>query len=49
VELAVRAYVRNAFTDYDELLGQGIDREDARVRVRDLVNRILEGWSAQSE
>lgn len=42
VELAVRAYVRHALTDYDELLGHGIGREEARARVRDSVNHTLE-------
>jgi hypothetical protein len=44
IELAVVASVRHQDTDYDELLMSGFDRTDARGRVRDQVNAVLEGW-----
>jgi hypothetical protein len=45
VELAVRAHVRHAHTDYDELLATGVDRADARALVRGRVDDVLAGWS----
>lgn len=44
VELAMIASVRHEDTEYDELLMSGVDRADARERVRDDVDRTLEGW-----
>jgi hypothetical protein len=44
VELAVAASVRHRDTAYDELLMAGIDRADARERVRGDVARVLDGW-----
>jgi hypothetical protein len=44
VHLAVVAHVRHAETRYDELLAQGVDRRDARDRVREQVDRVLAGW-----
>lgn len=44
VELAVIASVRHRDTRYDELLMAGVDRADARDRVREDVDRILENW-----
>jgi hypothetical protein len=44
LELAVAASVRHRDTGYDELLMAGIDRTDARERVRDAVVRVLDGW-----
>lgn len=44
VELAVIASVRHRDTAYDELLMAGIDRTDARERVRDQVDRTLDRW-----
>jgi hypothetical protein len=43
--LAVRAAIRHRKTDYDELLARGVDREDARARVLDRVEEILDRWS----
>jgi hypothetical protein len=45
LELAVRAHVRHCFTAYDELLGRGHDRLDARAMVRDAVEARLRDWS----
>lgn len=44
IELAVTASVRHQDTSYDELLMSGLERADARERVRDEVTRVLEGW-----
>jgi hypothetical protein len=44
VELAVIASVRHEDTEYDELLMTGIDRADARDRVRPDVDRVLDHW-----
>ena len=45
VDLAVRARVRHTHTNYDELLMRGTDRQDARVSVREKMDRVLAKWS----
>ena len=44
VRLAVIAHIRHRETDYDELLGQGWFRHEARAHVRDRVDQISESW-----
>jgi hypothetical protein len=44
VRLAVAAHVRHRETNYDELLGAGWFRGEARARVRDAVERICLEW-----
>jgi hypothetical protein len=44
LELAVVASVRHRDTPYDELLMSGMDRHDARDRVRDQVAATIEAW-----
>ena len=44
IRLAVAASVRHVDTDYDDLLMSGVDRDDARHRVRDRVDHILDTW-----
>lgn len=44
VQLAVVAHVRHDGTRYDELLARGVERRDARDRVRDDVDRVLSRW-----
>jgi hypothetical protein len=44
VQLAVMAHVRHAKTDYDELLGRGYERWEARDQVAGAVARILAEW-----
>ena len=44
LELAVRASVRHENTDYDQLLMAGVARDDARRRIADDVDRIVDGW-----
>ena len=41
---AVVAAVRHNYTNYDELLSRGLDRELARHQVREGVDEILESW-----
>ena len=44
IRLAVTASVRHVDTDYDDLLMSGVDRDDARFRVRGRVDNILDTW-----
>jgi hypothetical protein len=44
VTLAVIASVRHQDTDYDELLMSGVDRMDARDRVRPAIDAVLDRW-----
>lgn len=44
VQLAVIAHVRHDETRYDELLARGVDRRDARDRVRGDVDHLLYRW-----
>jgi hypothetical protein len=44
VRLAVIAHIRHRETDYDELLGKGWFRHEARARVRDRVDQISQSW-----
>ena len=48
VRLAVIAHIRHVETDYDDMLMQGEDRQDARHRVREKVDRVLGQWSKES-
>ncbi len=45
IALAVGAWIRHQHTPYDSLLMQGIERLDARDRVREQQQRILSAWS----
>jgi hypothetical protein len=44
VRLAVIAHLRHRETNYDELLGQGVSRHEARAHVRDRVDEVSESW-----
>jgi hypothetical protein len=44
VQLAVAAHVRHEETGYDELLGRGTERREARDQVREQVERVLARW-----
>ncbi len=44
IELAVRAHVRHSHTDYDRLMDEGWDREDARDEVRSEIGKVIEKW-----
>ena len=45
--LALIAYARHVFTDYDDLLADGYDRDSARHFILDDLNEALEGWGAK--
>ena len=44
VRLAVIAHIRHRETNYDQLLGNGWPRHDARTHVRSRVDEISESW-----
>jgi hypothetical protein len=44
IEMAVRASVRHADTEYDDLLMSGVDRDAARTQVQSDVARTLDAW-----
>jgi len=44
VRLAVTAHIRHEETGYDELLFESLDRSEAREKVRDRVDSVLEKW-----
>ncbi len=44
--LALLAYARHVFTEYDDLLADGYDRDSARHFVLDDLNAALAGWGA---
>jgi hypothetical protein len=44
ITLAVLAHLRHRETNYDQLLGQGTLRQDARAEVRDRIEEIAEKW-----
>lgn len=44
--LALLAYARHVFTEYDDLLADGYDRHSARHFVLDELNAVLAGWGA---
>ncbi|MDI3387354.1 DUF2293 domain-containing protein [Streptomyces sp. B-S-A8] len=46
VRAAVRAAVRHDDSDYDALLMAGVRRDEARRRVRGVVDGVLDGWRA---
>jgi hypothetical protein len=45
--LSLVAYVRHVFTEYDDLLQQGYDRESARFFVVKEVETVLIGWGVR--
>ena len=45
VDLAVRAHLRHARTNYDELLMSGMERLEARAVVRERIDQLLVEWS----
>lgn len=44
LDLAVAAAIRHVDTPYDELMMNGVDRAEARARVRPEVERVIAGW-----
>ena len=45
--LSLVAYLRHAFTDYDELLAQGYDQDSARFFVAEEMRAMLEEWGVR--
>ena len=45
--LSLVAYARHVFTDYDDLLAQGYDRDSARHFVADEMETVLSGWGVR--
>jgi hypothetical protein len=45
IRVAVVAHIRHVETNYDELLGLGHDRSEARRLVADQVDRVLQSWT----
>ena len=45
--LSLVAYLRHAFTDYEELLAQGYDRDSARFFVAAEMRSMLEQWGVR--
>ena len=45
--LALSAYVRHVFTDYDALLAQGYDRDSARHFAADDMAAVLQEWGVR--
>jgi hypothetical protein len=47
VRLAVVAHIRHRETNYDDLLGRGWDRSDARSAVAEQIDEVLSRWQAE--
>jgi hypothetical protein len=45
--LALVAYARHVFTEYDALLDEGYDRDSARHFILDDLNAVLAGWGSR--
>ena len=45
--LSLVAYVRHAYTDYDDLLAQGYDQDSARFFVAAEMASVLAEWGAK--
>lgn len=46
VTLAVIAHVRHEHTNYDSLLMRGVERQDAREQIREVIEKMLRRWRA---
>jgi len=47
--LSLVAYVRHAFTDYDDLLDQGYDRDSARFFVAGEIEAVFGEWGVKRQ
>jgi hypothetical protein len=45
--LSLVTYARHVFTEYDELLAQGYDRDSARHFVMSEMDEVLRGWGVR--
>jgi hypothetical protein len=48
VKLAVRAHIRHLYTDYDQLLRQGVAKEVAREQVLEKLNSVAREWGGRA-
>lgn len=46
VLLALLAYVRHSYTDYDQLRDDGLDKDTALYWIRDQISEKLQSWHA---
>ena len=46
MRLAVIAHIRHVETDYDTLLGRGVERYEARRLVQSHIGKVLTAWEA---
>lgn len=49
IDLAVIAWIRHQYTDYDTLLMQGTDRLSARQAIQPETERVLSRWSVGNQ
>lgn len=47
IDLAVKAHVRHVHTEYEELLMQGWDREEARQEVAEEIIQVIRQWRGE--
>ncbi len=45
IALAVKAHIRHTETPYDLLLSRGVDRDSARIEIRDQLEAVLDAWT----
>ncbi len=45
--LSLSAYVRHDYSDYDALLAEGYDQEQARFFCKDAINAVLQEWGCK--
>ncbi len=48
VGITMQSHLRHHHTDYDTLLLNGIDREEARRRVQPRINAMIRSWSRKN-
>ena len=46
--LAVRAHIRHMHTDYDQLLRDGVPREQARTQTYEKIDEVVRSWGGQT-
>ena len=49
IELAVKAHVRHAHTEYDQLLARGWERDEARATVAAAVEEVMDRWCGRQK
>ena len=46
--LALTSHVRHLYSDYDQLLADGYDRDAARHFCAEMMTQVLEGWGCRN-